>query len=277
MEGSGLKALWVQWSALVVYDDLLYRKWFPEGNGNKPYIQLVLPQVLRKEFFKELHSKRVAGHLGVTRTLAQVRRRFYWPRCKADIRRWCRQYWNCQQRKPGPGPGRAKLHQHPVGAPLERMAVYIMGPLPAMANGNEYIMVLCDYFSKYTVAYAIPNHTAQTVADRIVTEFVAYFGVPEQLHSDRGREFESELFQEMCRLLEIDKTWTVPYRPQSDGLVERFNRRVQQMLAMFVNEHRDDWDDHLPYVMMVYRASVQESTSCTPNLLFVAPIGSDGR
>ena len=61
MEGSGLKALWVQWSALVVYGGLLYRKWFPEGNGNKPYIQLVLPLVLRKEFFKELHSKRV-GH-----------------------------------------------------------------------------------------------------------------------------------------------------------------------------------------------------------------------
>ena len=115
MEGSGLKALWVQWSALVVFGGLLYRKWLPEGNGKRLYIQLVLPQVLRKEFFKELNSKRVAGHLGVTRTLAQVRRPFYWPRCKADIRRWCRQCWNCQQRKTGPGPGRAKLNQHPVG------------------------------------------------------------------------------------------------------------------------------------------------------------------
>ena len=233
---------------------LLYRKWLPEANGNRLYIQLVLPQVLRKEFFKELHRKRVAGHLGVTRTLAQVRRRFYW--CKVDIRQWCRQCWNCQQKKPGPGPGRAKLHQHPVGAPLERMAIDIMGP----TNGNEYIIVFCDYFSKYTVAYAILNHTAQTVADLIVTEFVAYFGVPEQLHWDQGQEFESELFQDLCRLLEIDKTWTVPYRPQSDGLVERFNRTVQQMLAMFINQHRDDWDDHLPYVMMAYRASVQEST-----------------
>ena len=93
---------------------------------------------------------------------------------------------NCQQRKPGPGQCRAKLHQHPVGAPLERMAVDIMGPLSATANGNEYIMVICDYFSKYTVAYAIPNHTAQMVVDHIVTEFVAYFGVPEQLHLDQG-------------------------------------------------------------------------------------------
>ena len=85
------RLLWVHWSALVVYG-VLYRKWLPEGNGNQPYIHLVLPQFLRKVFFKELHSKRVAGHFGITQTLAQVRRRFYRPRCKADIRRWCRQY-----------------------------------------------------------------------------------------------------------------------------------------------------------------------------------------
>ena len=102
-----------------------------------------------------------------------------------------------------------------------------------------------------------------------MTDFVVRFGVRQQLHSDQGREFESDLFQEICKLLDINKTRTVPYRPQSDGLVERFNRTLQQMLAMFVNEFRDDWDDHLPYVLMTYHASVQESTGCTPNLLFL--------
>ena len=135
--------------------------------------------------------------------------------------RGCRHCKVCQQRKPGPGNGRAKLAQCPVGAPLEKIVVDIMGPLPTTDGGNEYIMVVCDYFSKYTEAYAIPNHTAQVVADKLVTEFVTHFGVPQQLHSDQGREFESDLFQELCRLLEIDKTRTTPYRPQSDGLVER--------------------------------------------------------
>ena len=72
-----------------------------------------------------------------------------------------------------------------------------MGPLPTTDGGNEYIMVLCDYFSKYTEAYAIPNHTAQVVAAKLVTEFVTCFGVPQHLHSDQGREFESDLFQEL--------------------------------------------------------------------------------
>ena len=73
----------------------------------------------------------------------------------------------------------------------------------------------------------------------------------------------------MCRLLQIEKTRTCPYRPQSDGLVERFNRTLQQLLDMFVNKHCEDWDDHLPYVMMAYRSSIQESNGCTPNMLFL--------
>ena len=56
---------------------------------------------------------------------------------------------------------------------------------------------------------------------------------------------------------------------QSDGLVERFNRTLVQMLSSFVNEHKNDWDDHLPYVMMAYRATMHESTKCSPNLLML--------
>lgn len=161
------------------------------------------------------------------------------------------------------------LQQQPVGFPLERVAVDILGPLPMTEKGNEYIMVVCDYFSKWTESYAIPNHRARTVAEVLIEQFVSRFGVPLQLHSDQGREFESGLIEELCKLLQINKTRTTPYNPKSDGLVERFNRTVQQMLTVLVSDARDDWDEHLPYVMMAYRASVQESTKCTPNLLML--------
>ena len=74
---------------------------------------------------------------------------------------------------------------------------------------------------------------------------------------------------ERCKLLKMKKTRTTPYNPKSDGLVERFNRTVKQMLTMLVADAENDWDDHLPYVMMAYRASVHESTKCTPNLLML--------
>ena len=64
-------------------------------------------------------------------------------------------------------------------------------------------------------------------------------------HSDHGREFESHLLARICETLEIEKTRTTPYRPQSDGLVERFNKTLQQMLSIFVNDNRSDWDDYI--------------------------------
>ena len=152
---------------------------------------------------------------------------------------------------------------------MERIAVDIMGPLPQTNDGNLYIMVVGDYFSKWTEAYPLKNHTAQTVADVLVEQFVARFGVMRSLHSDQGREFESDLIAELCKLLRIHKTRTVPYNPKSDGLVERANSTVVQMLTTLVGEARNDWDDHLPYVMMAYRASVHETTQFTPNRLML--------
>lgn len=104
---------------------------------------------------------------------------------------------------------------------------------------------------------------------KIVEEVITRLGVPDTIHSDQGRQYESELFQETCKLLDIQKTHTTPYHPQSDGMVERFNRTLTTMLSAFVNEHHSDWDVHLPYVMMAYRSSIQETTGMTPNMLML--------
>lgn len=90
------------------------------------------------------------------------------------------------------------------------------------------------------------------------------YGVPRSLHSDQVRNFESGLFKELCRLLQINKSHTSPYRPQSDGLIERFNRTLSSMLSLLVDENQMNWDRLLPYVMMAYRSSVQASTGFTP-------------
>lgn len=129
--------------------------------------------------------------------------------------------------------------------------------------------MICDYFSKWTEAFALQDHQATTVADVLVTEIFMRLGVPRIIHSDQAPEFMSELMEELFRLLEIQRTRTCPYRPQSDGLVERFNRTLIDMLSKFCGEHREDWDDHLPYLLCAYRATVNESTGCSPNLLML--------
>ena len=103
----------------------------------------------------------------------------------------------------------------------------------------------------------------------VVQEFFARFGLPETIHTDQGRDFQSTLFKEMCRLLEIDQTKTTPWHPQSDGMVERFNRTVETMLRQTVQTNQKDWDVMLPYCCAAYRGAVHSTTGQTPNLLML--------
>ena len=139
-----------------------------------------------------------------------------------------------------------------------------MGPLPTTESGQKYILVVGDYFSKWTEAFPLPNQEAKTVAEKLVHEVIARYGAPEKIHSDQGRNFEAQLFQEMCILFNMDKTRTSPYHPESDGMVERMNRTLQDILAKYVSHHQRDRDEHLPLVMMAYRSSIHASTQYTP-------------
>ncbi|CAI5649839.1 unnamed protein product [Oreochromis niloticus] len=135
------------------------------------------------------------------------------------------------------------------------------------APGNRYVLVAMDYFTKWPEAYAVPDQSATTTAERLVEEMFARFGVPAELHSDQGRNFESKVFGEICRRLGVEKTRTTPLHPQSDGLVERFNRTLATQLAILTSPHQRDWDRHLPLVLWSYQTAVQESSQCTPAAL----------
>ena len=258
------KTLYQQWDVLQVKQGILYKEY---TTADQTYLTLVTPASIRREIFEHLHTNRISGHFGRDKTTEMIKRRFYWPNISDTVQRWCASCDMCAKCKPGPGVGKSPLKQIKVGRRFQVIALDIFGPLPLSENLMEYIVVIADYFTKFTEAFAIPNHTAQTVADKLVTEVICRYGSPEQIHTDMGREFESGLFKEVCRLLGIKKTRTCPYRPQSDGLVERFNRTLKKMLSIFCAENKRDWDDYLPYIMFAYRSSVHASTQHTPNYL----------
>ena len=149
---------------------------------------------------------------------------------------------------------------------MERIAIDILGELPITERGNRYILVIGDYFTKWTECHAMPNMGASTVASILVEQVVSRFGIPYFIYSDQGRQFESKLFSEMCKLLQITKTRTTPYHPKSDGMVERFNKTLTAMLSAFVNENYTNWDEQWQYVMMAYRSTEHETTGLTPNM-----------
>ena len=112
--------------------------------------------------------------------------------------------------------------------------------------------------------YAIPYQEASAITNVFVNNWVCRYGVPIELHSDQGRNFESAVFKEICELYDIKKTQTTPLHPQSDGMVERFNRTLDEYLRKVVSEQQKDWDEHIPRFLLAYRSAVHDSTSKSP-------------
>ena len=242
---------------------------YTEGDGKSFCLQAVVPSKERRTVLKFCHDLETAAHLGVTKTLARIRQRYYWPGLQSDTRSYIAGCEKCSKRKSPQMKRKAPMTLVESGLPMDRIATDILGELPITDDGNKYILVISDYFTKWTESFPMPNMEAATVARIVVEEVVSRFGVPSTIHSDQGRQYESELFSEMCRVLHIKKTRTTPYHPQSDGMVERFNKTLVTMLSAYVNEHHSDWDRYLPYVMMAYRASVHETTGFTPNYMML--------
>ena len=128
-------------------------------------------------------------------------------------------------------------------------------------------MVFVDYLTKWPEVFATPDQSALTIAKLLVENVVCRHGVPAQLLSDRGAAFLSQLMKEVCEVLGVKKVNTTAYHPQTDGLIEWFNRTLTSMLSKKVQQDGSDWDLHLPYVLFAYRASIQESTQESPFFL----------
>ena len=152
----------------------------------------------------------------------------------------------------------------PVSGKFERVAMDLLDVSVISTKGYKYILVVCDYFTKYTEAYPLKDKTARSVVDALMDVWLPRYGFPLFLHSDQGKEFDNVMIHKLSELLGTVKTKTTPYHPRSDGLVERFNRTLLAMLAMFVSQEHDNWDDLLPFMMLAYNTTVHTSTGYTP-------------
>ena len=200
----------------------------------------------------QLHDSTAGAHLGIGKTMYKVRERFFWYAVRRDVEEWCVSCEICCSRKMSHRRAWAPMKQYNVGLPMERIAIDFMGPLPRTnappgITPKRYLMVVGDYFTKWTEAIPLENIEAKTVARALIDNFISRFGVPLLRHTDQGATFESQLFQEMCQILGIKKTRTTKARPQSDGMIERANRTILNMLSAFVSEHQRDWDEIIEY------------------------------
>ena len=170
----------------------------------------------------------------------------------------------CASRKTPTPKSRVPLQTITVDSPMQLVAVDILGLPPESPAGNSYVLVAGDYFTCWMESYPIPNQEAIIIAKKL-TELFCRFSLPEQLHLDKGRQFESELLLHLHKILNLKKTRTTPYHPQSDGLIERLT--LVQMLATCIEQHPFEWEDHIQKVCMAYNTSKQSPTGHSPFFL----------
>ena len=171
-------------------------------------LRCTVPRVLQESVLEELHAGDTGGHLGVDKTVHKLKQRFYWPSHFRDVENWCKTCHSCVTRKTPAPKSRGALSGIPSGSPMQLIFVDIVGPFPESNDGNKYILVVVDQFTKWSEAYPIPNQEATIVADVLTREWFFWFSSQECLHSDQKRQFESQLIRELCTILGNRKSKT---------------------------------------------------------------------
>ena len=184
---------------------------------------------------------------------------------RTDIIHWLRLCTICASRQVG-RPLHPLLTPLPVGGPFDRIGVDVI-QFPKSNKGNKHAVVFMDYLTKWPEVFPTRDQSSLTIARLLIECIIPQHGVPEELLSDRGSAFLSKLMIELYKLLGTKKVSTTAYHLQTDGLVERFNRTLTDMLSKKVHHSGKDWNVQLPYILFTYRSSPQEATKESPFFL----------
>ncbi len=224
---------------------------------------LVVPCAKTETILQLAHAHPLVGHLGAANTTQRIRDRFHWPGLEAEVKRFCQACSMCQKTSPRPPPPTPLIPLPIIEVPFKRIGMDLVGPLPKSARGHEHILVIVDYAIRYPEAVPLRKAMAKNIAHELFL-FFSRVGIPAEILTDQGTPFMSRLMADLCRLLQVKQLRTTVYHPQMDGLVERFNQTLKQMLRWVAAEDKRDWDQMLPYVLFGIREVPQASTGFTP-------------
>jgi transposase InsO family protein len=204
--------------------------------------------------------------MGMKKTVAKFNERAWWPGMKNEVCQWIKECEACQLTKLGPGQGKLPLISTVVGDFNERIAVDLIGPFPE-SRGFKYVLTVQDCFTKWSEAYPLTKKKTALVVDALNTQWISRFGMPKTILSDNGMEFAGKIYKGMMKQLGIQILNSSPYYPRANGMVERLNATLQDMLKTAIIETGNGWVDLLPYITATYRTTVHETTGYTPNKL----------
>ena len=249
--------------SLKLVKDILYRKTYTDNSSSKKILwQLIVPKAYRSRALAGCHDD--VGHQGRMRTLSLLRERFFWPGMQSEAIQYVLKCIRCLRRKT---PSHvAPLQPIHVTQPLKLVHMDYLSLEPSKGN-IENVLVITDHFTRYALAYPSKTQTAQATARILWDNFICHYGFPEKFISDQGRNFESDLIKELCKIAGVQKLHTTPYHPWGNGQCERFNSTLCNMLGTLSEEEKSDWKSYLGCMTHAYNCTKHASTTYSPYYL----------
>lgn len=217
----------------------------------------IVPKKWRNKIFQTFHC---LAHSGIRGSRKLISDRFLWKNMQKDIGNLVRTCTPCQRAK-------TQKHTHSPAStfpvPDRRFGeihVDIVGPLPP-SRGCKYLFTIVDRYTRWPAAFPMSTSTADACAKVLLSGWISSFGVPDDITSDRGSQFESDLWAALNKLLGSARSRTTSYHPQSNGLVERFHRQLKGALRARLNSNK--WVDELPLVLLGIRSCFKEDIGCS--------------
>lgn len=230
---------------------------------HKTLYQAYVPENLRPQLLEFFHANPLSGHLGRFKTCKRIQALAYWPNLSVEVKKFVQNCHICQLHKPECRRPPGKLEQTIVSRPWEMLGVDLMGPLPRSSASNVHLVVFVDYYSRWVELFPLRTATAETVSRVLIKEILTRWGVPDYILSDRGSQFVSDLFQNVCRQWGLPHKMTTAYHPQTN-MTERVNRTLKTMISSYVGNNHKHWDKHLHDFRFALNTAVSESTGVTP-------------
>lgn len=232
---------------------------------------LVVPERLRPCVLRAMHDDMTSGHLGFARTLHRLQERFYWPKIRRMTEKYDASCVECQRYKSPATTPPGLLHPvNPPTAPFEKVGIDFVVPLPRTPAGIHWVIVCVDHLTRYAETAAVPTASAASVSMFLLHFMILRHGAPRVLISDRGRQFIADVVEELLRLCTSLFRHATPYHPQTNGLLERTNQTLLNMISMYVASDHKNWDEALPFITYAYNTAKHETTGYSPFYLVYA-------
>jgi transposase InsO family protein len=215
----------------------------------------LVPEAFRRPIFDAVHG---LAHPGIRATRRLIASRFVWPGLASQVASWCRDCQQCQRAKAG---GQPSSPPQAIANPAQRFShlhVDLVGPLPQSASGLTHLLTVVDRSTRWAEAIPLRSTSTNACVSALVEGWIARFGIPQRITSDRGPQFTSALWSELTSRLGVKSQLTSPYHPQANGAVERFHRRLKE--ALRARLAGSDWPAHLPWVLLGLRVAPREDS-----------------